>query len=443
MATNTSNTEGYNTYNETKTKHPDAIILMRVGDFYETFCDDARQASEILGITLTRRVDNGTSIELASFPHHALDVYLPRLVRAGKRVAIVENLEDSKNKQTEVVTPNKDVTETTTEDQTAAEPGKSTPKPKHAAKTAKNTFKEINCELGTDELHELGEPIAYFHFMMPKEARNIGKQAYKRGDRPQLESICVQPGKNKLIVTDTRILSTIDIDCKGEWPECDPGHEFGCGIDPEAVSMMAGKMVDVAVWEKNGEKYVTCSGCCDCDTQVLESAWKFPNWERLFPKDGQLSIILSAKEQYRFVKWLKANKGKSAGKGGYNEYKHRMAILETFRYQDVLRAKIVEYDQDDEKMKTVESCDFKLMKDAETDFKTGFYAPLLYLAVSDDFGGEIEFTDWCRPIVTCGKYRKTLLMPIQLDAIEPEPEPEPEDFGTPSDTDDNDEPLPF
>ena len=106
-------------------------------------------------------------------------------------------------------------------------------------------------------------------------------------------------------------------------------------------------------------------------------------------------------------------------------------------------SKLFKSKKDDEKMKTVESCDFKLMKDAVTDFKTGFYAPLLYLAVSDDFGGEIEFTDWGRPIVICGKYRKTLLMPIQLDAIEPEPEPEPEDFGTPSDTDDNDELLPF
>ena len=99
-------------------------------------------------------------------------------------------------------------------------------------------------------------------------------------------------------------------------------------------------------------------------------------------------------------------------------------------------SKILKSKKDDEKMKTVESCDFKLMKDAETDFKTGFYAPLLYLAVSDDFGGEIEFTDWCRPIVTCGKYRKTLLMPIQLDAIEPEPEPEVEEPAASYPTDD-------
>lgn len=100
-------------YNEIKTKHPDAILLFRVGDFYETFSDDAIAAAEILGITLTRRA-NGTAqfVELAGFPHHALDTYLPKLVRAGKRVAICDQLEDPKQTKTivkrgitELVTP--------------------------------------------------------------------------------------------------------------------------------------------------------------------------------------------------------------------------------------------------------------------------------------------------------------------------------------------------
>ena len=100
-------------YAEMKAKHPDAILLFRVGDFYETFSDDAIEASEILGITLTRRA-NGVAqyVELAGFPHHALDTYLPKLVRAGKRVAICEQLEDPKLTKklvkrgiTELVTP--------------------------------------------------------------------------------------------------------------------------------------------------------------------------------------------------------------------------------------------------------------------------------------------------------------------------------------------------
>lgn len=84
-------------YYEMKKKHPDAVLLFRVGDFYETFSDDAITASEILGITLTRRANGAASyVELAGFPHHALDTYLPKLVRAGKRVAICEQLEDPK-----------------------------------------------------------------------------------------------------------------------------------------------------------------------------------------------------------------------------------------------------------------------------------------------------------------------------------------------------------
>lgn len=84
-------------YRSIKTKHPDAILLFRVGDFYETFSEDAIKASEILGITLTRRANGAASfIELAGFPYHALDTYLPKLVRAGQRVAICEQLEDPK-----------------------------------------------------------------------------------------------------------------------------------------------------------------------------------------------------------------------------------------------------------------------------------------------------------------------------------------------------------
>ncbi len=84
-------------YYQMKEKHPDAILLFRVGDFYETFSDDAIRTSEICGITLTKRANGSASyIELAGFPHHAIDTYLPKLVRAGMRVAICEQLEDPK-----------------------------------------------------------------------------------------------------------------------------------------------------------------------------------------------------------------------------------------------------------------------------------------------------------------------------------------------------------
>jgi DNA mismatch repair protein MutS len=99
-------------YNAIKTKHPDALLLFRVGDFYETFGDDAIKAAKILGIILTHRNNGGDKTELAGFPHHSLNTYLPKLVKAGQRVAICDQLEDPKMTKsivkrgvTELVTP--------------------------------------------------------------------------------------------------------------------------------------------------------------------------------------------------------------------------------------------------------------------------------------------------------------------------------------------------
>ena len=98
-----------------KAKHPDAVMLFRCGDFYETYCEDAVVAADILGITLTKRNNggkNGEPVEMAGFPYHALDTYLPKLIRAGRRVAICDQLEDPKLTKTlvkrgitELVTP--------------------------------------------------------------------------------------------------------------------------------------------------------------------------------------------------------------------------------------------------------------------------------------------------------------------------------------------------
>jgi len=99
-------------YNAIKTKHPDALLLFRVGDFYETFGEDAVKAAQILGIVLTHRNNGGDQTELAGFPHHSLNTYLPKLVKAGQRVAICDQLEDPKQTKsivkrgvTELVTP--------------------------------------------------------------------------------------------------------------------------------------------------------------------------------------------------------------------------------------------------------------------------------------------------------------------------------------------------
>lgn len=113
MATKTKETPLMKQYNAIKAKHPGALLLFRVGDFYETFGEDAVKASKTLEIVLTKRANGSAShIELAGFPHHSLDTYLPKLVRAGNRVAICDQLEDPKSVKgivkrgvTELVTP--------------------------------------------------------------------------------------------------------------------------------------------------------------------------------------------------------------------------------------------------------------------------------------------------------------------------------------------------
>ena len=100
-------------YFQVKAQHPEAVLLFRVGDFYETFADDALIASKVLGIVLTKRANGSAmSVPLAGFPHHSLDIYLPKLVRAGYKVAVCDQLEDPKLTKkivkrgvTELVTP--------------------------------------------------------------------------------------------------------------------------------------------------------------------------------------------------------------------------------------------------------------------------------------------------------------------------------------------------
>lgn len=116
-------------FHDLKEQHPDAVLLFRVGDFYETYEEDAETASQILGIVLTTRNTDGT--KMAGFPYHALDTYLPKLVRAGKRIAICDQLEDPKLTKklvkrgiTEMVTPGSAEQEETVEEQKQEEPVK-------------------------------------------------------------------------------------------------------------------------------------------------------------------------------------------------------------------------------------------------------------------------------------------------------------------------------
>ena len=130
-------------YAQMKAKHPDAISLFRVGDFYELYREDAQKAKDILNLNVAKRNVDGKQVETAGFPHHALDNYLPKLVRAGQRVAICEQLEDPKLKKkedkdvkaTEVITPNNHNRENMPRQKKEKTPEQEQPKAKAEAKT--------------------------------------------------------------------------------------------------------------------------------------------------------------------------------------------------------------------------------------------------------------------------------------------------------------------
>ena len=149
-------------YNQIKGKYPDAILLFRVGDFYETFGEDAIKASKVLGITLTKRANGSAKfIELAGFPYHSLDTYLPKLVKAGFRVAICDQLEDPKKTKTIV---KRGVTELVTPGVTAND---------HILDTQKNNYlASIYC----DKKEQIG--IAFIDISTGDFFISHGRQAY-------------------------------------------------------------------------------------------------------------------------------------------------------------------------------------------------------------------------------------------------------------------------
>ena len=187
-------------YREMKKKHPDAILLFRVGDFYECMGVDDVKASEVLGITLTRRMNGDkSSIELAGFPHHALDVYLPKLVRAGNRVAICEQLEDPKLKKKTVKRDTPKPEEQPNPDPPKPEPPAPSPAPKDDDPTPPPTpsNKEIETSGGPD-YNDNPDP-RLFAYNLFGELEPIGK--------PQRQPKPAQPEekpKPTVTITDTQ-----------------------------------------------------------------------------------------------------------------------------------------------------------------------------------------------------------------------------------------------
>lgn len=257
-------------YQEMKKKHPDAILLFRVGDFYEIFGEDAVQASEILGITLTRR-QNGidSRIELAGFPHHALDVYLPKLVRAGKRVALCEQLEDPKltktarQKVVETVTPN--------------QPPKEEPKPEAPQAPADppkpEPVKEIETDGGPDYTDNPDPRLfAYnlFGELEPIQKKNSRRQykekpKEKTGPAPRAEAKPVKtPAFRKLSEKELEFYGALN------WDDNPPINGFY-----EAMMSIAHRQMEEMRLEKEAQEAAQAAGIVSGETYIEKTEGDF------------------------------------------------------------------------------------------------------------------------------------------------------------------------
>ena len=265
-------------YQEMKKKHPDAILLFRVGDFYEIFGEDAAQASEILGITLTRRQNGVDSrIELAGFPHHALDMYLPKLVRAGKRVAICEQLEDPKltkaarQKAVETVTPN--------------QPPKAEPKPVESPKSEAahieppkvepkhEPVKEIETDGGPDYADNPDPRLfAYnlFGELEPIQKKNSRRQykekpEEKTGPAPRAEAKPVKaPAFRKLSEKELEFYGALN------WDDNPPINGFY-----EAMMSIAHRQMEEMRLEKEAQEAAQAAGIAAGETYIEKTEGDF------------------------------------------------------------------------------------------------------------------------------------------------------------------------
>ncbi|MBD5306075.1 MAG: hypothetical protein HDS14_00380 [Bacteroides sp.] len=269
-----------------KQKHPDAIILLRVGDFYETFYQDAIDCSEILNITLTRRNHRDTKpMEMARFPHHALDTYLPKLIRAGRRVAICETpdtladiIHQVKQEVTELVTPGFE-SDTKNSHCTQGEL-EANPKPRKVLKYA-CTQAEL------DTIGEYGEPDARFSVKIPSYASGL-KEIVHRCNLAHLRYICIRPEKNLIFASDGRELTEISVQCSGLYTlrvTNNYNHLEGY-IRPEVIRHLAGRQVYISVWNRDDAKVTFCETdgfCCIC-----ENVDRYPDIDRITRPGGPI-----------------------------------------------------------------------------------------------------------------------------------------------------------
>ena len=267
-----TNTPLMQQYQEMKKKHPDAVLLFRVGDFYEIFGKDAVTASEILGITLTRRANGKDNfIELAGFPHHALDTYLPKLVRAGQRVAICEQLEDPKLKKT----PTQKVVTTVTPNH----PPKTEPKVEPKTEPKESTIPVEALKAETKEIETDGSPDyndnpdpRLFAYNLFGELEPIGKP--KRQPRHSEDAPKPKPSVavKDIPVQKFRPLSEKELEFYGSlnWEDNPPINGFY-----ETMMSIAHRQMEEMRLEKESQEAAQSAGIAPGETYIEKTGGDF------------------------------------------------------------------------------------------------------------------------------------------------------------------------
>lgn len=222
-------------YEVTKQAHPDAIVFVHKGAFYSTYKQDAISCSELLSLSLTK-VGEADQVK---FSHSLLDTYVPKLLKEGRYVVICDehkasNFESCKdiNKRPEYL-----------KDETTG-----------LHYTKEKIYHVVDHINDFHDFSDLEEPPAHFFFTMPEEAKLLGCHIDKDGLKTYFDTITIQPGLGQLIAKGKNIVTVLNIECDGIWPD---GDDFVCQFDPRSISGMAGYPVSVAVWYKDDKKYVT------------------------------------------------------------------------------------------------------------------------------------------------------------------------------------------
>lgn len=270
---------------------------------------------------------------------------------------------------------------------------------------------EIDCTVADNKLFDLGEPCAYFSAKFPKEAKTLKNQTSK--ERVILMPVCLQPSLNKIIASDTKILTAMNVDCVGYWPENIDGKPFECFINPKAISALAGKTVDIAMWQdESARHYITCCETTGVRTQYQLTGAKYVDWQRVINKtySEDKNICIAQKDISALQNFIKKNIGKTK-----KEQRVRVVSLMYTAGADSLNVRIAEQQQEyNLNAEIIAENSFTLELPFQHDFHVVYSAQQFFYAVQGDFNGNIWFADHNNASKFIGAIRQSLLMPINV-----------------------------